>query len=488
MNSERNHFKEISRLDPLDEESSNYEEKSFIPETSLVNHAKKGKRIIINVSGLRFETYEKTLNHFPETLLGCKEKRDDFFDSSTNEYFFDRNRSTFEAILFFYQSNGKLVRPNGVPFILFKEELRFFEIGREYVQILEEEEGYCQQEERILPKNHIQSKIWELFEYPDSSMGARVMATFSVLIILLSIVVFCIETLPMFRCISTPESTGCNKTTETQARNTSVTTTERPKETSQAWTVIEVLCISWFTFEYLVRFLSSPQKLVFVRSFLNVIDLVAILPYYITMPMAETNSRITSLAVLRVIRLVRVFRIFKLSRHSRGLQVLGQTLRASSRELGMLIFFLFISVVLFASAVYYAEEGSDESKFSSIPDAFWWAVVTMTTVGYGDMYPVTFWGKVVGSICAISGVLTIALPVPVIVSNFNFFYKREQLSGSLEMAENGESPYGNYNGTEESDNENYDTANGPLDISPSGKLSHSVGNTYNLEVKVETPV
>jgi len=97
------------------------------------------------------------------------------------------------------------------------------------------------------------------------------------------------------------------------------------------------------------------------------------------------------------------------------------------RELGLLIFFLFICVVLFSSAIYFAEPpGSGSgSQFSSIPDAFWWAVVTMTTVGYGDMLPVTPWGKLVGSLCAIAGVLTIALPVPVIVSNFNYFYNRE---------------------------------------------------------------
>jgi hypothetical protein len=96
------------------------------------------------------------------------------------------------------------------------------------------------------------------------------------------------------------------------------------------------------------------------------------------------------------------------------------------RELGLLIFFLFICVVLFSSAVYFAEvDGVNKSQFESIPDAFWWAVVTMTTVGYGDMRPTNEWGKLVGSLCAIAGVLTIALPVPVIVSNFNYFYHRE---------------------------------------------------------------
>ncbi|XP_008067726.1 potassium voltage-gated channel subfamily A member 6 [Carlito syrichta] len=171
---------------------------------------------------------------------------------------------------------------------------------------------------------------------------------------------------------------------------------------------------------------------------MNVIDLVAIFPYFITLgtelvqqqepPAAgggQNGQQAMSLAILRVIRLVRVFRIFKLSRHSKGLQILGKTLQASMRELGLLIFFLFIGVILFSSAVYFAEADDDDSLFPSIPDAFWWAVVTMTTVGYGDMYPMTVGGKIVGSLCAIAGVLTIALPVPVIVSNFNYFYHRE---------------------------------------------------------------
>ena len=176
---------------------------------------------------------------------------------------------------------------------------------------------------------------------------------------------------------------------------------------------------------------------------MNAIDLMAIMPYFITLGTIITKEPEehggtvdkeapgASLAMLRVIRLVRVFRIFKLSRHSKGLQILGMTLKASLRELGLLMFFLLIGVILFSSAIYYAEAGSERSYFKSIPDAFWWAVVTMTTVGYGDMVPHDFWGKIVGSLCAIAGVLTLSLPVPVIVSNFNYFYHREMDNSNL---------------------------------------------------------
>ncbi|XP_025892226.1 potassium voltage-gated channel subfamily A member 7-like, partial [Nothoprocta perdicaria] len=109
--------------------------------------------------------------------------------------------------------------------------------------------------------------------------------------------------------------------------------------------------------------------------------------------------------------------------------VLGRTLRASLRELGLLGLFLLVGVVLFSSAVYFAEAEAPGAAFGSIPESFWWAVVTMTTVGYGDMAPVTVAGRLVGSLCALAGVLTIALPVPVIASNFSHFYRRELRGG-----------------------------------------------------------
>lgn len=380
------------------------------------------ERVIINVSGLRFETQLKTLHQFPETLLGDPSKRNRYYDPLRNEYFFDRNRPSFDAILYYYQSGGRLRRPVNVPLDVFSEEIKFYELGEVAIMKFREDEGFIKEEERVLPENEIQSKIWQLFEYPETSLGARIIAIFSVMVILTSIVIFCMETLPEFKHYRIVNATG-------NASKEAIEEDDIPKF-SEPFFIIETACIVWFTSELLVRFASCPEKLGFFKNIMNCIDIVAIIPYFITLGTViadeqKSNNQAMSLAILRVIRLVRVFRIFKLSRHSKGLQILGQTLKASMRELGLLIFFLFIGVILFSSAVYFAEADSEQSHFKSIPDAFWWAVVTMTTVGYGDMRPIGFWGKLVGSLCAIAGVLTIALPVPVIVSNFNYFYHRE---------------------------------------------------------------
>ena len=381
-----------------------------------VQQPRQDVKIVINVSGLRFETYVSTLEKFPETLLGSATKRQQFYDPELDELFFDRNRSAFEAILSYYQNDGSIFRPENVPMKIIAGEIIFFELGSVAMNQLFEIPGYKASEDSEMPKNKLQRRIWQLFEHPDSSIYARILAFWSLAVILVSIVTFCLESLPQFNCDEASKSSSkSNSTSDSNPCS---------GRKGQPWLSIEIVCIVWFTFEYLVRLLSSPQKAKFLKSFLNIIDLIAILPYYITLPLDNASGG--SFAVLRVIRLVRVFRIFKLSRHSKGLQILGQTLRASMRELGMLIFFMLIVVVLFSSAIYYAEGQSyPETDFTSIPGAFWWSVVTMTTVGYGDKYPQTWQGKLVGSICALSGVLTIALPVPVIVSNFTYFYQSE---------------------------------------------------------------
>ncbi|XP_049434886.1 potassium voltage-gated channel subfamily A member 10 [Epinephelus fuscoguttatus] len=394
----------------------------------------KDEKVVINISGLMFETQLSTLNKFPETLLGDPLKRISYFDPMKNEYFFDRNRPSFDGILYYYQSGGRIRRPANVPLDVFANEIVFYELGHEAMEQFREDEGFIKEPDVLLPTNELQRQFWLLFEYPESSSAARSVALVSVFVIVISIVIFCLETLPEFRDDKDfpPGLTQLiNGTQDGSAPHPA--TKDVLAYLTDPFFIVETICIIWFCFEVGVRFVVCPSKSDFFNNIMNIIDIVSIIPYFVTLgtelattPDEDMNSsQNMSLAILRIIRLVRVFRIFKLSRHSKGLQILGQTLKASMRELGLLIFFLFIGVILFSSAIYFAEVDEPQTQFVSIPDGFWWAVVTMTTVGYGDMCPITMGGKMVGTLCAIAGVLTIALPVPVIVSNFNYFYHRE---------------------------------------------------------------
>ena len=142
--------------------------------------------------------------------------------------------------------------------------------------------------------------------------------------------------------------------------------------------ILEAIYMTWFTIEFVVRFLSCPDHCKFIKSFMNIIDLLAILPYFIS-PLVNQLDSVKQVG--QVLRILRIMRVFKMARHSRGLQGLGYTMRASYKELVLILMFVGIGILIFSSLTYMSEKGAEDSTFHDVVDSFWWAAITMTTVG-----------------------------------------------------------------------------------------------------------
>jgi len=177
-----------------------------------------------------------------------------------------------------------------------------------------------------------------------------------------------------------------------------------------------------FTIEYLLRLWSctaSPRferpvagRLRFALSPMALVDLAAILPTYVPMLIP------VDLRVLRILRLMRLGRMLKLARYSESFSLLGGVLRAKRAELGVTGFAGGVLLLLASSLMYFVENAAQPEAFSSIPAALWWGVSTLTTVGYGDIYPVTSLGKVLGGVIGVLGVGLFALPAGILAGGF----------------------------------------------------------------------
>ncbi|XP_055596768.1 potassium voltage-gated channel protein Shaw isoform X2 [Uranotaenia lowii] len=419
-------------------------------------------RVVLNVGGIRHETYKATLKKIPATRLSRLTEALANYDPVLNEYFFDRHPGVFAQVLNYYRT-GKLHYPTDVCGPLFEEELEFWGLDSNQVEpccwmtytqhrdtqetlaVLErldldtekptEEElarkfGYEDNyfNGRVSWWQHMKPQIWSLFDEPYSSNAAKIIGVISVFFICVSILSFCLKTHPDMRV-----PVIRNITVRTANGSTSWVLDKTQTNAHVAFFYIECVCNAWFTLEILVRFISSPHKCEFITSSVNIIDYIATLSFYLDLVLQNFASHLENADILEFFSIIRIMRLFKLTRHSSGLKILIQTFRASAKELTLLVFFLVLGIVIFASLVYYAEriQPNPHNDFNSIPLGLWWALVTMTTVGYGDMAPKTYIGMFVGALCALAGVLTIALPVPVIVSNFAMYYSHTQARAKL---------------------------------------------------------
>ncbi|OWF40279.1 potassium voltage-gated channel protein Shaw-like [Mizuhopecten yessoensis] len=412
--------------------------------------------ITLNIGGFKHQTKLETISQFPTTRLA--KLADSARLTGKREYFFDRHPTLFGYILNFYRI-GKLHVPISLCGPLLREELDFWEIDDKDIEMccwvhyisfedtlemidrFEQDDKRTQNSARNVGPNdpcwyRHRPRVWRALQDPYSSKGATFYAVTSLLVVLLSISVFILETLPYFEALTVhATSAGSNITSDMLRHELDIFYDITPYD---ILLIIDNSCNVFFFLEFLVKLLTAPSKKGFLTTPLTIIEAICIVPYYIAVAIVflhpDPITLFTFIRVLFAFRVLRIFRIFILMKHFLALKILIYTIKASTKELFLLLLVVIIGVVIFACIEYYMEMFStEESDFKHIPLAFWWAIVTMTTVGYGDMTPKSGLGYLVGSLCAISGVLVIALSVPAIVNNFTLYYTHAQSREKLKQ-------------------------------------------------------
>uniref|UniRef100_A0A7E4W1P6 BTB domain-containing protein n=1 Tax=Panagrellus redivivus TaxID=6233 RepID=A0A7E4W1P6_PANRE len=409
-------------------------------------------RLSIGGTSYRIRT-RSILKYGPNTLLGrlCRmdhEHRrqwaDSYFEES-DEYFFERVPRYFDPIYDFYAA-GKLHVPKDLCFEKFMAELRFWAVSKAKMdECCSPFAQYCLM--RNIPndqpeKDHfiglrcakVRQRLWLILEGHSHSRWWKLFEVTSTSFVVLSIAALILGSIPEFQV---PEarsnsnaanwSPGSNPTYNAKGYTVSTTIVVKDGDETKPEMVehpifnyVENICVIYFTLEYLLRLWVSPRKLAFVKEFLNIIDLLAITPFIfeiilILVGISGDNVRKVRWAFLtvRLLRVLRVVRIAKLGRFSPGLANFALTLRKSKKQMQMVAIVLLTVIIFFSTLVYFLEKDEPNTQFTSIPAAFWWCLFSQT-----KWVPQTAAGKLVGGGAIICGVMVLALPITIMVSNF----------------------------------------------------------------------
>merc|ERR1712038_199374 len=396
------------------------------PSPDVISRSRRvNKRVTINVGGVRHDVLWKVLELLPYSRLGLLAKSQSHeeilslcsdYNLQENEYFFDIHPRSFNTILNFYRT-GKLHITDDVCVLALSDDLFYWRIDEALFdsccldKFIDKRELLVTEMERAAHTLEVedaedfgvgvcaryQRSVWDLMEKPESSRAAKVVSVISLSFVFVSIVGMVISTLPALQY---------------QARDGSMV--ENP------WlSLIETISIAWFTLEYFLRFAGAPKKWAFLVDTLNIIDVLSILPFFVSLFLdsnfssdfldsnsaANSNSTTTTTTpapttspsdgddgsgsledILQIFRIFKLARVLKLARHSPGLQAIAYTLKHSYKELALLVFLMGITSLIIGSLCYFIEL-DQESGFTSIPTAIYYCVITMTTVVYGDIYP-----------------------------------------------------------------------------------------------------
>ena len=220
--------------------------------------------------------------------------------------------------------------------------------------------------------------IKSIVEFNDNKKS-RYFAFFIQALILLSVITFSIETIPNLK-----------------------------PQTKILLRSVEWFSVIIFSLEYILRIYVADSKPKFIFSFFGIIDFLAILPFYLSFGL--------DLRSLRALRFLRLFRILKLVRYNRAMNHFTRAIKSAREEIFLFIFITLILIYFSAVGIYYFENEAQPEHFSSIFDSLWWAIITLTTVGYGDVYPITVGGKVFTFFILMIGLGIVAIPTGIISS------------------------------------------------------------------------
>lgn len=349
-------------------------------------------RVKINVCGETFETNRTTFDIYPDTLLGDEKRRKYYYDKVRQEYYFDRHRGCFEAILYYYQTHGRLRRPDHVPLDVFLEEVIFFQLGQHAIEQIRKTENIAVIKPLSFPKNSIRRYLWANTEYPDYSIVAKILHFLSIFLVVLSVIVLAIETLPEysnFQLLYCQDQSNTNNSIYMYNGTHQVSSEELNvcyAYFASPFFIIQTICVSFFTMEFVIRILSTPSLLEYIKTLTNWIDLIAIIPFYVLLGMHLSGRIInpdiySGLRLLRILRLLTLFKLGRVYKSAKSLRVFVITV-----ERTLIDFILMVSIItalgfLFGASAYYFENSNNSELFDSILAGTYWGIITITGVG-----------------------------------------------------------------------------------------------------------
>ncbi|XP_066918708.1 potassium voltage-gated channel subfamily A member 1-like [Clytia hemisphaerica] len=358
------------------------------------------KRINIIVQGKLYQTFEETLDRHSTTLLGTKKDRDVFYDPVRKAYVFeDHCHRSFDAILFYYQSNGILSRPSDVTRMHFIEELEFFRITK-FMDNRQEQDAYHLKElmkEKIVEEPKLfREKAWMLFRHQNESCLGRLWTLFHLIITIISVLIICTKTLPI----------GIN-----------------PTHVFLADFTINMI----YTLELGGLLLFTPNIKQYFLSIVGFMDIVTSVSYYFFFFFFIFG--VWQYTLNRICNFFLTFRIFKMFKFCESARYILYTLTETRYYLQLFATSATIIFFWFAILIYLVENGfrngpvnEHPASINSIGDGVWYIIITCTGVGYGDMYPMTLPGKILGCAFCLLGLLLFCLPTSVLMNKFIDFY------------------------------------------------------------------